>query len=120
MMSLACWKAISSPPLSQSITMLTTFDGSYFRPHDILPSFLVQLGEKTMEVEVEVVAVPLEYNILLGNNWTYTMIIIVSFVLHILCFPHEGKIVTIDQLSFAHPVPNASVGYLVPIIDNSK
>jgi hypothetical protein len=41
MMSLTCWKAIGSPTLSQSLTMLTAFYGHSFRPHDILPIFLV-------------------------------------------------------------------------------
>jgi hypothetical protein len=59
-MSLACWKSIGSPPLSQSMTMLTTFDGHSFRPHVILPVFPVQLGGKTVEVEVEVVDAPLD------------------------------------------------------------
>jgi hypothetical protein len=100
--------------------MLTTFDGRSFRPHGILPAFPVQLGGKTVEVEVEVVDAPLDYNILLGRNWTYAMTTIVSSVFHVLCFPHEGKIVTIDQLSFLHTlVPSASVGPSVPIIDNS-
>jgi hypothetical protein len=117
-MSISCWKAIGSPPLSQSMTMLTTFDGLSFRPHGILPAFLIQLGSKTVEVEVEVVDVPLDYNILLGHNWTYAMKTIVSLVFHILCFPHEGNIVMIDQLSFAHPSPFASVGPFVPVIDN--
>jgi hypothetical protein len=40
-MSLACWKAIGQPALSPSPTLLTTFDGHSFRPHDIIPSFLV-------------------------------------------------------------------------------
>jgi hypothetical protein len=67
-MSLAYWKAIGSPNLSQSTTMLTTFDGHSFHPHGIIPSFLVHLGGKTVEVDVEVVDVPLEYNLLLGHN----------------------------------------------------
>jgi hypothetical protein len=73
-----------------------------------------------VEVEVEVVDAPLDYNILLGRNWTYAMTVIVSSVFCTLCFPHEGKIVTIDQLSFVHPSPNASVGPSVPVIDNSQ
>jgi hypothetical protein len=72
-----------------------------------------------VEVEVEVVDVPLDYNLLLGHNWTYSMTIIVSFVFHTLCFPHEGNIVTIDQLSFACSSPNASLGLSIPVIDNS-
>jgi hypothetical protein len=80
------------------MTMLTAFDGHSFRPHGILPTFLVQLGGKTVEVDVEVVDAPLDYNLLLGCNWTYAMTIVVSSVFHTLCFPHEGKIVMIDQV----------------------
>jgi hypothetical protein len=69
-MFLTCSKAIGSPTLSQSLTMLTAFDGRSFRPHCILPTFPVQLGGKTVEVDVEVVDAPLDYNLLLGCNWT--------------------------------------------------
>jgi hypothetical protein len=120
MMSIACWKSIGSPPLSQSMTMLTAFDGCSFRPHGVLPIFPVQLGGKTMEIEVEVVDAPLDYNLLLGHNWSYAMIAIVSSVFCVLCFPHEGKIVTIDQLSFAHPSPTTSLGTIILVIDNSQ
>ena len=71
-----------------------------------------------MEVDVEVVDVPLDYNLLLGCNWTYARIVIVSPIFHMLCFPHKGKIVTIDQLSFAHASPSASVGPSFIAIDN--
>jgi hypothetical protein len=71
-----------------------------------------------MEVDVEVVDAPLDYNLLLGHNWTYCMTFVVSSIFHTLCFPHEGKIVTIDQFSFAHASPSASVGPSVPVIDN--
>jgi hypothetical protein len=74
-MSLICWKSLSSLPLSQSPTMLTTFDGHSFYPHGILPAFLVQLGGKTIEVDVEVVDAHLDYNLLLGRNWTYVMVL---------------------------------------------
>jgi hypothetical protein len=95
-MSLVCWKAFGSPTVSKSSKMLIAFDGHSFCPHGILPAFLVQLGGKTVEVEVEVVDAPLDYNLLLGRNWTYAMIVIVSFFFCTLSFPHEGNIVTID------------------------
>jgi hypothetical protein len=79
-MSLVCWKALGSLTLSQSPTMLTAFDGRSFHPHGILPAFPVQLGGKMVEVDVEVVDVPLDYNLLLGCNWTYAMTAIVSSV----------------------------------------
>jgi hypothetical protein len=37
-MSLTCWKSIGYSTLSQSLTMLTAFDGRYFHPHNILPT----------------------------------------------------------------------------------
>jgi hypothetical protein len=72
-----------------------------------------------VEVDVEVVDSPFNYNLLLGLNWTYAMTVVVSSIFRSLCFPHEGKIVMIDQFSFAHSSPNASVGPSVPVIDNS-
>jgi hypothetical protein len=119
-MSLICWKSLGSPTLSQYFTMLTTFDGHSFRPHGILPTFPVQLGRKTVEVDVEVVDVPLDYNLLLGHNWTYYMTVVVSSIFHILIFPHDWKIATIDELSFVYVIPNALVGPLIPMIDNSQ
>jgi hypothetical protein len=95
-MSLVFWKALGSSTLSKSSNMLTSFDGHSFFPHGILPSFLVQFSEKTVEVEVEEVDVPLYYNLFLGCNWTYAMIVVVSFIFRALCFPQEGNIVTID------------------------
>jgi hypothetical protein len=73
-----------------------------------------------VEVKVEAVDAPLDYNILLGHNWIYAMKTIISSSFHVLCFPHEGKIVTIDQFSFSHPSYSASVGPSVQIIDNSQ
>ena len=72
-MSLSCWKGLGSPTLSKLGNMLTAFDGRSFQLHDILPSLEVQLGGKTIAIEVEVVDVPLDYNLLLGRNWIYNM-----------------------------------------------
>jgi hypothetical protein len=40
-----------------------------------------------VEVDVEVVDVPLDYNLLLGCNWTYAMTEIISSIFRTLCFP---------------------------------
>jgi len=37
--SLVCWKSLGSSTLSQSLTMLNSFDGRSFRPRDSLPAF---------------------------------------------------------------------------------
>ena len=72
-MSLSCFKGLGSPKFSQFATMLIAFDGRSFRLHRILPSLKVPLGGKTVAIEVEVVDAPLDYNILLGQNWMYSM-----------------------------------------------
>jgi hypothetical protein len=79
-MSLACWKAIVHPELSLSPTFLMAFEGRSFRPHGIISSFPVQLGGKTVCVEVEVLNAPLDYNMLLGRIWTYAMRAVVAMV----------------------------------------
>jgi hypothetical protein len=118
-MSLACWKASGQLVLSPSPTLLTTFDDRYFKPHGIIPSFLMQLGGKTVCVEVEMGDAPLNYNLLLGRSWTYAMHAVVAIVFWVLLFPHKGQIVTIDQLSFSRP--DRSLGAsTVPMIDNPQ
>jgi len=118
-MSLACWKAIGHLGLSPSLTFLMTFDNRSFRSHGIIPYFLMQLGGKTMCVEVEVVDVPLDYNLLLERSWTYAMHVVVATIFWLLCFSHEGRIVTIDQVSFSHPHPSPGAS-TVPMIDSSQ
>jgi hypothetical protein len=79
----------------------------------------MQLGGKTVCVEVEVVDASLDYNLLLGRSWTYAMQAVVSTVFQVLIFPHEDQIVTIDQLSFSRPDPSLGV-FVVPMIDNPQ
>jgi hypothetical protein len=70
-------------------------------------------------VEVEVVNAPLNYNLLLGWSWTYSMQAMVAIVFRVLLFPHEGRIATIDQLSFSRPDPTLGAS-MVPMIDNPQ
>jgi hypothetical protein len=95
-MSLICWKSLGSSTLSQSPTILTSFDRHSFCSDDIIPAFPFQLGGKMIEVDVEVVDAPLDYKLLLGCNWTYVMTIVVSSVFHTLYFPLDGKIMMIN------------------------
>jgi hypothetical protein len=53
MMSLTCWKAIGELILYLSPTLLTAFNVFSFIPHEIIPSFPMQLGGKTVCVKVK-------------------------------------------------------------------
>ena len=59
-------------------------------------------------MDVMVVLVPLEFNLLLGRNYTYAMGALVSSLFRVMCFPHQVWIVTIDQLVFFGPNMAAS------------
>jgi hypothetical protein len=70
-------------------------------------------------VEVEVVDAPLDYNLLLGRSWTYAMQAVVATVFRVWLFPHEGRIVTIDQFSFSRPDPALGASTVL-MIDNPQ
>jgi hypothetical protein len=99
-MSIACWKAIGSPPLTKSHNTLKSFNGFGFKPYGVLPSFPITLEGKTVSVEVEVFDSPLNYNILLGRSSIDSMCAFLSTLFRIVRFPHQGKVVTVDQLAF--------------------
>ena len=116
-MSLSCWKALRSLELVPSNTLLTAFNGRSFRPHGILPVFEIKLARKAVSVEVEVINAPLDYNLILGRSWTYAMFTIASVVLQVVVFPHKGKLVTVDQLSFARKGCMETNETTVPLVD---
>jgi hypothetical protein len=99
-MSFSCWQAIGSPPLNESQNTLKAFNGSSFKPYGVLPSLPVTLEGKTIQVEVEVFDAPLDYNLLLGRSWIDSMRAVVSTLFHVVRFPHQGKVFTVDQLAF--------------------
>ena len=80
-MSLSCWKALGSPELVPSNTLLTDFDERSFCPHSILPAFEIKLVGKVVSIEVEVIDSPLDYNFLMGISWTYAICAIALVVL---------------------------------------
>ena len=88
--------------------------------HEIIPSLKVRLGGKTVAIEVKVVDVPLDYNLLLGRNWMYSMQAIASSLFQVVCFPFNGKIVTIDQTSFKNMSVTTSSGVSILIINHSQ
>jgi len=49
----------------------------------------------------------LYFSLLLAHDYIYAMGALVSSLFHVVCFLHDGRMVTIDQLSFfIHPVPS--------------
>jgi hypothetical protein len=99
-LSTNAWQAFASPQLAPVTQNLLTFDRRVSQPLGILPQFPVTLGGKMVYVDVMVVHDPLDFNLLLGRDYVYVMRYFVSTLFRVMCFPHNGNIVTIDQLSF--------------------
>jgi hypothetical protein len=58
------------------------------------------LGGKTVFIDVMVVQDPLDFALLLGRDYVYSMKAIVFTLFRVISFIHDGRVVTIDQLSF--------------------
>lgn len=112
-MSTSCWLTLGSPTLTPPLNSLKSFDDHNFIPKGYLASYPVTLYGKMVMVDIEVIDKKLDYNLLLGHSWTYGMITSVSTFFHIILFMLDGKIVTVDQLSFYTPdystLPSSSV-----------
>jgi hypothetical protein len=80
----------------------------------------VELGGKTILIDIEVIDAQLDYNILLGRSYMYAMKAVASSVFRTIMFPHNGKIVTIDQVSHYEPNPSASLDNILPLIHTNK
>ena len=107
-MSFTTWQALGSPQLVSVTQNLLTFDGGASHPLGILPKFPVTLGGKTVYIDVMVVQGALDFSLLLGHDYVYEMGALISSLFCVVCFPHDGRMVTIDQLSlFSPPVPPA-------------
>ena len=64
MLSLSCWKALGSPELVTSPTTLTAFDARDFQPKGLILALAVELGGKTVSIQLELVDALLDYNLL--------------------------------------------------------
>jgi hypothetical protein len=98
-LSSSAWKALGSPKLVSATSELLAFDRRPSECLGILPQFPITLGGKTVLIDLLVVPGPLDFNMLLGHDYVYAMKVVVSTLFRVMHFPHNGSIVTIDQLS---------------------
>ena len=98
-LSSTAWKALGSPSLMPVMKNLSGFNKGTSRPLGTLPKLPVSLGGKAVHLNVMIAPGPLDYNLLIGCDYVYNMEAMVSTLFRVMCFPHEGKILTINQLS---------------------
>jgi len=100
-LSSTAWTTLGSPSLLLEIRNMSGFSKGTSRLLEILPNLPVTLRRKTIHLNVMAVQGPLDYNLLLGCDYIYSMRAIVSSLFRVMCFLYEGRMVQlIDQLSF--------------------
>jgi hypothetical protein len=119
-MSKTVWQKLGSPELIPSAITLRAYDGRPSSPEGLFQNVPVELGGKTILIDIEVIDAPLDYNILFGRSYMYAMKAVASSVFRTIMFPHNGKIVTIDQVSHYEPNPSANLDNILPLIHTNK
>jgi hypothetical protein len=119
-MSKTVWQKLGSPELTPSAITLRAYDGRPSSPEGLLQNVPVELRGKTILIDIEVIDVTLDYNILFGRSYMYAMKAVASSVFRTIMFPHNGKIVTIDQVSYYEPNPFANVDNILPLIHTNQ
>jgi hypothetical protein len=119
-MSKTVWQKLGSPELIPSAITLRAYDGRPSSPEGLFQNVPVELGGKTILIDIEVIDAPLDYNILFGRSYMYAMKAVASSVFRTMMFPHNGKIVTIDQVSHYEPNPSANLDNILPLIHTNQ
>jgi hypothetical protein len=106
---------LGSPELVSASHELLDFDRCPSEYLGILPQLPISLGGKIVLVDVIVVQGPLDFNMLLGRDYVYAMNVVVSTLFWVMHFPHNGSIVTIDQLASDNHHPNLTLVQDAPL-----
>jgi hypothetical protein len=114
-MSKHVWHKIGSPELVPSTITLRAYDGRPTSSAGLCQNVPIELGGKTILIDIEVIDAQLDYNILFGRNYMYAMKAIASSVFRTMMFPHNGKIVTINQLTHYEPNHSANIDNISPL-----
>jgi hypothetical protein len=115
-MSKIVWHKIGSPKLIPSAITLRAYDGCPSSPEGLFQNIPFELGGKTIFIDIEVIDAPLDYNIFFGHSYMYTMKAVASSVFHTMMFPHNGKIITVDQVSHYEPNPSSNIDNILPFV----
>jgi hypothetical protein len=114
-MSKAVWKKIVSLELVPSTITLRDYDIRPSSPKGVFQNFSIELGGKTILIDIKSIDTPLDYNILFGCRYMYAMKLVASSVFDMMMFPHNRKIITIDQLTHYETNHSTNIDNIVPL-----
>jgi hypothetical protein len=119
-MSKGVWKNIGSPELVPSAIILRAYDGRPSSLEGLFQNVHVELGGKTILIDIEFIDAPLDYNILFQRSYLYAMKVVTSSMFRTMMFPHNGKIVTIDHITHYEPNHSANIDKILPLVYTSS
>ena len=72
-----------------------------------------------VHTDIKVLDTHLDYNILLGRSYMYAMSAITSSIFRIMMFPHEDRIIIVDQLMHTEKHPLTNTDMVLPYVDTA-
>jgi hypothetical protein len=115
-MSKFVWKKLNSPELVPSTITLRGYDGRPSSPEGLFQNVPIEIGGKTILIEIKVIDAQLDHNILFGHSYMYAMKAIASSVFRMMMFPHKGKIITIYQITHYEPNHSTNIDIILPLV----
>jgi hypothetical protein len=119
-MSKVAWKKIGSPELVPYAITLRAYDDRPSSPEVLFQNVHVEVGGKTIPIDIEVIDAPLDYNIFFKRSYMYAMKAVASSLFRTMMFPHNGKIITINQLTHYDPNHSANIDNILPLVCTSS
>ena len=102
-MSTFVWQKLRSLTLQLSTIALHAYDDHSPKDQGILMNVPILLFGKIVLIDIKVINAQLDYNLLLELSYMYSMRVVASTVFRLMMFPHEGKIVMVDHLTYYDP-----------------
>jgi hypothetical protein len=99
---------------------LRAYGGRPSSPEGIFQNVPVELGGKSIIIDIEVINAPLNYNILFERSYMYAMKAMASSVFQTMIFPHNEKIITIDHVSHYEPNHSSNIDNILPLVCTSS
>jgi hypothetical protein len=103
-----------------SAITLRAYDGQPSSPKGLFKNVPIKLEGKTILIDIEVIDPPLDYNILFGHRHMYAMKVVASSVFRTKISPHNGKIITIDQITHYDPNHSMNIDNILPLVGTSS
>jgi hypothetical protein len=119
-MSKNVWQKLGSPKIVPSAITLRAYDGRPSSPKGLFQNVPVEFRGKTILIDIEVIDAPLDYNILFGHSYMYAMKEIYTSVFQTMMFSHNGKIVTIDQITHYERNHSTNINNILPLVCTSS